>query len=111
MVIWSWGVAEYNLGDVKKAAIASRVEYRGRKVQRDITNLGYDLNDVIDCLMQLSQTDFRRTHMYDYATPPDDDYICQYTRRVDGESVTDDLYIKFCLVDDCLMIDLGSFHL
>ncbi|WP_296833592.1 hypothetical protein [Thiomicrospira sp.] len=42
-------MAEYNLDDVKKAAIASRVEYRGRKVQRDIANLGYDLNDAIDC--------------------------------------------------------------
>ena len=104
-------MAEYRLEDVKAAAREAKIEYRGLKVQRDIANLGYELNDVIDCLMQLSESNFRKTHIYNDGTPPDDDYICQYTRQVDGESVTDELYIKFCLVDDCLMIDLGSFHL
>jgi hypothetical protein len=104
-------VAAYSLEEVRTAGSAARIEYRGRKVQRDIANLGYDLNDVIDCLMQLSESDFRKTHVYDDGTPSDDDYTCRYTRRVDGESVTDDLYIKFCLVNDFLVIDLGSFHL
>ena len=104
-------MAEYLLEDVKVAARAARIQYRGRNVQRDIANLGYDLNNVIDCLMQLSESNFRKTHIYKEGAPPDDDYTCQYTRQVDGEGVTDELYIKFCLVDDCLMIDLGSFHL
>ncbi|QEP43512.1 hypothetical protein D5085_10470 [Ectothiorhodospiraceae bacterium BW-2] len=104
-------MAQYNLEDVKTAAIASRIEYRGLKVQRDIANLGYDINDVIDCLMHLSPANFRKTHYYDDGSLPDDDYIFRYTRCVDDEETTDKLYVKFCLVDDCLMIDLGSFHL
>ena len=104
-------MAVYRLEDVKKAASAAKIEYRGRIVQRDIANLGYDLNDVIACMMQLSESNFRKTHIYNNGIPSDDDYTCQYTRQVDGETLTDDLYIKFCLVDDCLSIDLGSFHL
>ena len=104
-------MAEYNLADVKTAAMAFRIEYRGRRVQQRIADLGYDLKDVVACLAQLTTSDFRKTHYYDDGTPPDDDYIYRYTRCVDDEETTDELYIKFCLVDDCLVIDLGSFHL
>jgi hypothetical protein len=101
-------VAEYDLGQVKVAAQNKDIEYRGRKVGRDIANLGYDINDVSNCLCLLSLADFRKTHYYQ-DQPPDDAYICRYKKDLDDEY--DDLYIKFCLLDGYLIIDLASFHL
>ena len=89
-------MAEYDLEQVKSAAQSLDIEYRGRKVSRDIANLGYDMNDVSSCLCQLRKSDFRKTHSYGNQTP-DDEY--------------DQLYVKFCLVDGYLVIDLASFHL
>ena len=86
---------EYDLNNVKAAARRLKIEYRGRIVQRDINNLGYELADVARCVMRLS----------------DDVYMCTFTRVGNEESGPDDLYIKFCLVDYCLSIDLGSYHL
>lgn len=44
----------YCLKNVKNAAQKGKIEYRGRKVQQDISNLGYELKDVIACLMALT---------------------------------------------------------
>ena len=48
-------VSEYDLNDVKAAAQRHDIEYRGRIVQRDINNLDYELVDVAQCVMQLSE--------------------------------------------------------
>ena len=102
-------VAEYSLNDVKMAAQQLNIEYRGRKVQRDAANLGYELCDVADCLCCLTEQDFRKTHYRDGL--PDDEYICRYTRIVDDEERVDELYVKFCLIGNCLIVELESFHL
>lgn len=102
-------MAEYDLGQVKAAAQELNIEYRGRKVSKDTANLGYDLHDVSACLCQLSPSDFRKTHSYENQ-PLDDEYICRYKKDPE-EDEFDELYIKFCLVDGCLVIDLASFHL
>jgi len=102
-------VAEYDLEQVKAAAQSLDIEYRGRKVSRDIANLGYDMNDVSSCLCQLRSSDFRKTHSYG-KQPPDDEYICRYKKDPE-EDEYDQLYVKFCLVDGYLVIDLASFHL
>lgn len=102
-------MAKYDLGKVKAAAQNLNIEYRGRKVSRDIANLGYELNDVASCLCQLSSSEFRKTHTYSDA-PPDDEYICFFKKEPDGEQI-DHLYVKFCLIDECLILDLASFHL
>jgi len=102
-------VAEYNLEQVKAAAQNLDIEYRGRKVSRDIANLGYDINDVSRCLCFLSSIDFRKTHYYENQLP-DDEYICRYRKNPD-EDEWDELYVKFCLIDEYLVIDLASFHL
>ena len=65
-------MAEYDLGQVKAAAQNLDIEYRGRKVSRDIANLGYDIQDVSACICQLSSSDFRKTHSYE-KQPPDDE--------------------------------------
>lgn len=101
---------EYDLHDVTAAARRYDIEYRGRIVQRDINNLGYELADVAQCVMQLSKDDHRKTIRYE-DRPADDEYICTFTKLGNEEPGPDDLYIKFCLIDGCLTIDLGSFHL
>ena len=101
---------EYDLNDVKAAARGLNIEYRGRIVQRDINNLGYELADVARCVMRLSVDNHRRSIRYE-DRPTDDVYMCTFTRVGNEELGSDDLYIKFCLVDYCLSIDLGSFHL
>jgi len=101
---------EYDLKDVKAAARGLNIEYRGRIVQRDINNLGYELADVAQCVMRLSVDDYRSSICYEDC-PTDDVYMCTFTRSGNEESGSDDLYIKFCLVEYCLSIDLASFHL
>lgn len=103
-------VPEYDLNDVKSAAQRQNIEYRGRIVQRDINNLDYELVDVAQCVVQLSEDDHRKSICYE-DRPIDDVYRCTFTKAGNEESGPDDLYIKFCLIDDYLIIDLGSFHL
>ncbi len=98
------------MNDVKAAARILNIEYRGRIVQRDINNLGYELTDVAQCVKRLSVGDHRKSIRYE-DRPTDDVYMCTFTRAGNEDSGPDDLYIKFCLVDGCLSIDLGSFHL
>ena len=102
-------MAEYDLEQVKAAAQKLDIEYRGRKVNRDIANLGYDISDVSACLCQINPRDFRKTHTYDNQ-PSDDEYICRYKKDPE-EDEYDELYVKFCLVNGFLVIDLASFHL
>jgi hypothetical protein len=101
---------EYDLNDVRAAARRLDIEYRGRIVQRDINNLGYELADVAQCVMRLSVGDHRKSICYE-GRPTDDVYMCTFSKVGSEESGPDNLYIKFCLVDGCLSIDLGSFHL
>lgn len=103
-------MAEYNLEDVRKAAEQLNIEYRCRKVQRDIANLGYEIHDVARCLCNLTNDDFQKTHYRKFG-PPDDAYICRYIKIVDGEEKIDKLYVKFCLINNFLMVDIASFHL
>lgn len=103
-------MAAYDLNDVKSAALQQAIQYRGRKVMCDTANLGYSLADVADCLAKLTTADYRKTHNYENQ-PPDDEYICKYTKRSSDDDQSDDLYIKFCLLDGCLIIDIASFHL
>lgn len=101
---------EYDLGEVKASAKRHDIEYRGRNVQRDISNLGYELVDVARCLMQLAKADFSKSIRYE-DRPADDEYMCTFTKAGNEESEPDNLYIKICLIDNCQVIDLGSFHL
>ena len=100
----------YDLNQVRVAALAEKVEFRGRNVGRDIANLGYDLSDVINCLIGLSEADFHKTHKYENGDI-DDAYRFEYKKQLVCGDIADSLYIKFCLFNDCLEIDLASFHL
>lgn len=101
----------YDLSTVINSALAENISYRGRKVNTDIANLGYTLQDVARCVASLTIKHFVKSHNYE-SRIPDDEYRIQVCRsNEDGDSTTDDLYIKFSLIEDTLYIDLGSFHL
>lgn len=104
----------YSLIDVHKAASKQLIQYRGRGVLRDASNLGYEKKDVCQCILSLKNSDFRKTTRYPgTSTPPDDEYEIRYSKPLNSEydePTIDELYIKFCLVDERLSIDLGSFH-
>ena len=101
----------YDLQDVRAAARELSIEYRGRKVMRDVSNLGYELKDVAACLCALTEGDFVKTHNREGNQLDDDEYICRCKRPNAEDDEEDELYIKFCLSGGCLVIDLGSFHL
>lgn len=104
------GLPKYDLTSVKSAANQLNIEYRGRKVRLDILNLEYELKDVALCLTQLSESDYRKTIHYD-DNLPDDEYICNFIKPGNEELAPDRLYIKYCLFEDCMTIELASFHL
>jgi len=101
---------KYALDAVKAIAKRHDIEYRGRIVQRDINNLGYELVDVARCLTQLSESDFSKSIRYE-RRPTDDIYICAFTKAGNEEAKPDDLYVKLCLIDNCLVVDFATFHL
>ena len=98
----------YNLRDVYEAANMRQIEYRGRRVFLDTANLGYELENVAKCIMDLREDDFYKTHEYD-DRPADDAYRTRFPRPDGDEGEMDELYIKFSLVNDGT-IDLASFH-
>lgn len=104
-------VPVYDLQDVRTAARELSISYRGRKVLRDASNLGYELKDIAACLRCLTEDNFVKTHVREGIQPDDDEYICRYQRPNSEDDEEDELYIKFCLIGGCLEIDLGSFHL
>lgn len=99
---------KYNLAFVHEAARLNKVEYNGRKVQVDIQNLEYELEDVVKCLLQLTESDFHQTHYYG-KSQIFDAYQCLYKKSTNANK--DNLYIKLRLNDEMLILEIGSFHL
>jgi len=104
-------VPVYDLEEVRQAALAYKIDYRGRKVQRDIANMGYQLRDVAQCLAQLRESDFSKSIDYGKGQAIDDVYIVTYPKPNSENIEFDPLYIKFCLINGSLSIELASFHL
>jgi hypothetical protein len=98
----------YNLNDVRIVARNQNIQYRGRNVQRDINNLGYQFADIIECILSLTEQDFHKTIQYSN-DEIDDAYRIEYLNPNDDSY--DSLYIKFSLINNYLMIDVASFHL
>lgn len=98
----------YDLQQVQETARKGSILYRGRKVQRDVANLGYAMADIRRCLLALGSHHFQRSHQY--ADKTYDAYVMEFPNPLE-ELQVDTLYLKFCLVDKTLFILLGSFHL
>lgn len=97
----------YDLRQIHWLAALQRVVYANRSVERDAMNLGYGPDDVCRCLQKLKSSDFRHSGRYD-APLWYDVYRIRFTSPA---GYIDDLYIKLCLGQGCLVIDLFSFHL
>lgn len=103
---------KYDLDAIREAAKQQRIEYRGGRhsnVRKTIANLGYTLEDVVNCITSLSPSNFLTTYEYPDQTF-DDGYITKIFRE---EEIEDEIFMKLRLLDngDIEIIDIGSFHL
>jgi hypothetical protein len=100
----------YSLEKIIAAAKAGQIIYGGRNVNRDIANLGYTLNEVADCIMQLQPEHHQKIWVNDNNTIVFDVYIIEFSPRRDGQ--IDSIYMKLRLMDNGqINVGLGSFHL
>lgn len=99
----------YLLDDIRAAADQHRVRYEGRKVNSDIRNLGYTLEDVAHCISGLQTRQFQKSLKYKDSSCYDV-YIRDF--RQGEDKPTDRIYMKLRLLDTGqLEIGIGSFHL
>lgn len=102
-------MAQYCLQDVHLIAQKQHIEYFGRVVSRDAAELGYSFEDVVRCVLNITEDEFSKTLRYDTG-PVFDVYLTRYPRpNCEGE--LDELYVKLALVKDRLVLTLASFHL
>lgn len=102
-------VPHYNLDDVREAAKCEQIQY-SRLAQRDISNLGLEFSDVINCILSLTPSNFYKS--YDYGNGVSQDvYKFDYDNPDSDNDETDPLYIKFRMINNYLRIDISSFHL
>jgi hypothetical protein len=98
----------YDLSLVRKAVKSENIKYAGRTVQRDISNLGYELDDVLNCLSSITERDFFKTNVYQGIEH--DAYKVCYNKVIDGRLYSDVLYVKFFIKNGTLTLTLASFH-
>lgn len=102
---------EYDIEDIRSAAINSRITYRSNKVRTDIANLKMEFDDVRQTILKLDEkTCFNKTLYYDNGSPPDDSYRVNIPCPITGEGEIT-IYLKIKLIGKALSISLGSFHL
>lgn len=100
----------YSLDDVKEAAADERVSYFGRKVSRDIVNLGYSFEDVLDSIRALKPTDFVKSIAY--GDGPLAELLCDvYDAQCSSadRDAADAIYLKLFIKDGVVYI--SSFHI
>ena len=103
-------MACYNLDDVRKLAKKGALEYMGRRASVDAAELGYVFDDVIRCLVNLTEDEFSKTLEYEHG-PKLDVYLTRFPRPGGGDNEIDELYVKFALINGMLTISIASFHL
>jgi motility quorum-sensing regulator/GCU-specific mRNA interferase toxin len=100
-------IPAYSLDRIHELVRSKKLVYGGRKVQRDIVSLRYELDDVCRCLLSLNACHFKESVHYA------DSGVCFDVYRVTcrGRDDEDDpLYIKLKLNRDCIVLVIGSFH-
>lgn len=98
----------YPLDDIRAAAEAGDIIYGGRKVQRDINNLGYTRDEVMSCIMGLRSNHYCGTKTFNDSATLFDVYI----RDFEHQEHTDRIYMKLRLLPKGkLYVGIGSFHL
>jgi hypothetical protein len=100
---------EYALQEVFNAVRTGNLQYHGRRVQVDAANLGFQYEDICDCLLNLGLDRFEGTVIYTFKDGTEqlcDTYVTQHCAR--SQSLPDPLYVKFFMRDPVLR--LCSFH-
>lgn len=100
--------AEYSLRRVIELARSSSVRFASTRVQNDIANIDYGIDDVCNCLSSLTEEHFINAVKYPDSRRWLDVYRIKW--QLPGRDY-DDLYIKLSLDNNCLVIELRSFHL
>lgn len=72
---------EYSLDAVRRLAESGHVEYRGRQIQGRIAQLGFNLEDVLDCLQKLQPHHFAHSIWYENFPRWHDVYKPRYRAR------------------------------
>jgi hypothetical protein len=102
-----------SLERIRELASQEQVAYGGIKVEKDIRDLRYSLQDVCRCLQTLEEDEF--SHAERYGHGPKEVWLDVYFTTmifVDerGREFEDELYIKLKLNADCIAVVLMSFH-
>lgn len=110
MVNKEYNLTAFNLESIRQAALNKSIRYKGRKINRDVANLGYTLDDVSSCIASLTMSDYQKTVKYDDSNDVFDVYIKNRTNHL---QTTDRIYMKLRLLKDDVIeiVEVGSFHL
>ena len=99
----------YDIDKIIVAAKQKNIIYGGRKINQDIANLGYTLDEVSNCIAQLRPEHHQKIWTSDDNAHIFDVYIINFSPR---ESQTDLIYMKLrLLANGQIQVGLGSFHL
>jgi hypothetical protein len=100
---------EYGLEGVHRLASYRQVYYAGSadKLLKHLTELGFSLDDVCQELLSLSVSDYDRSIQYGGKGSWHDVYLKDFPS---DEEPSRRLYIKFRVSNDCVWLDLCSFH-
>ena len=101
--------SEHSLEAVQRLAKQRQVAYGSQRVQEHIVSLGYSIEDVCDCLMALTEHDYRESIHYGDHKGWLDVYVSPASPP-GKPSNNPHLYIKFKLNRDCVTVVLASFH-
>lgn len=99
----------YSLDAIRQATQNNNLRYDGRKVDKDIRNLGYTSEDVKLCISQLTTSHFQKSLQYENAIY--DAYTFDYQKNDDAP--IDKIYMKLRLLPngELVVVGIGSFHL
>jgi hypothetical protein len=102
-----------SLETIRKLVSQEQVIYGSIKVERDISDLAYSLQDVCRCLQTLEEHEFSHAERYGYG--PKEVWLDVYFTTMiftdeRGREFEDELYIKLKLNADCIAVVLMSFH-
>lgn len=101
--------SEYSLARIHELAKKGRIASGSRKVNNDILNLGYSVQDVCECLHNLRPQQYYKSEKHNDIWH--DVYKCKWSTPNLSENHYDDLYIKLKLDRDCVTVIISSFHL
>lgn len=98
----------YSLDAIRAAAENGEIIYASRKVNNDISNLGYTEDEVIRCIVGLCSKHYKETLTYRKSGKVDDVYIRNF---VHADKI-DPIYMKLRLLPEGLVqiLRIGSFH-